>query len=277
MIIHGYVPDKFGSAIIVPLVKNRNADISQSSNYRGISLCPVISKVFEYCISLKFEEFLFSHNLQFGFKQNSGCGSAVYVMQQVIEYFRKRGSTVYLATLDASKAFDCVNHKILIDKLIERNTPLCLVNVISTWFTKLNAVVRWNGVLSLQFPLLCGVRQGGVLSPVLFNIYIDDLIKSLQSRALGCYIGTEFYGCIVYADDIGLLLMLASVMQVGRLTDELKKVRTELDTLTQLSQPADRSILLPDAQWPVLPATTAPTTSSHASAHDGKTLSLIHI
>ena len=103
----------------------------------------------------------------------------------------------------------------------------------------------------------------------MFNIYIDDLIKSLQSRALGCYIGMEFYGCIVYADDI--LLMLASVMQVGRLTDELKKVRTELDTLTQLSQPADRSILLPDAQWPVLPATTAPTTSSHASAHDGKT------
>lgn len=81
MIIHGYVPDKFGCAIIVPLVKNRNADMQmQSSNYRGISLCPVISKVFEYCISLKFEKFLYSHNLQFGFKQNSGCGSAVYVI-----------------------------------------------------------------------------------------------------------------------------------------------------------------------------------------------------
>ena len=52
MIIHGYVPDKFGSAIIVPLVKKRNTDISQSSNYRGISLCPVISKVFEYIASV---------------------------------------------------------------------------------------------------------------------------------------------------------------------------------------------------------------------------------
>jgi len=52
--------------------------------------------------------------------------------------------------------------------------------LLAVGFFKLDAVIRWNGVLSYQFSLLCGVRQGGVLSPLLFHIYIDDLYKSIH-------------------------------------------------------------------------------------------------
>ena len=74
------------------------------------------------------------------------------------------------------------------------------------------AVVRWNGVLYHSFSVVLGVCQVGVLSPVMFNVYIDDLIRRLESDRLGCCVNGIYIGCIVYADDI--LLLSASVASV---------------------------------------------------------------
>jgi len=72
----------------------------------GLLLSPVVSKLFEFCIGNKFSDFLGSSHLQFGFKKGSGCLAAVFTMQQVIQYYLKRGSNVFVTALDASKAFD---------------------------------------------------------------------------------------------------------------------------------------------------------------------------
>ena len=76
------------------------------NNYRAITVSCVISKVFELCITNKFKDLLCSHPLQFGFKKGSGCQNAIFTMQQCINYFTQRGSTVFISALDASKAFD---------------------------------------------------------------------------------------------------------------------------------------------------------------------------
>jgi len=85
---------------------------------------------------------------------------------------------VYIAAIDASKAFDQVNHNVLFRKLVKRGAPSCFVGVLMNWYNKLESSVRWNGVLSSSFRVLCGVRQGCILSPLLFNVYVDELIES---------------------------------------------------------------------------------------------------
>jgi hypothetical protein len=217
MIKHGHVPDQFGLGIVVPLIKNKNGDLCQSDNYRGITVSPVISKIFETCLYDKFHQFLASHDLQLGFKKGVGCGPAVFTVQQIVKYFTSRGSSVFITAVDASKAFDRVNHVKLVTKLQERNVPACLINVISSWYNKLYSVVRWNGTLSKKFQVRCGVRQGGILSPILFNIYVDDLIDSLQRSGYGCYVKHTFFGCIMYADD--LIIMSPSLHGLQNLLD----------------------------------------------------------
>ena len=106
---------------------DKHGDASRLENCRGITLCSVLAKLFEMCLLDKFGKFLCSHDLQFGFKVGMGCSHAVYVVQQVINYFNKRGSTVYIAALDASKAFDRIDHKILVNKLLHRDVPLCFL------------------------------------------------------------------------------------------------------------------------------------------------------
>jgi len=76
-----------------------------------------------------------------------------------------------MAAIDATKAFGRVCHVKLFKKLVERNVPDCLIAVPCDWYDRLYAVVRWNGVTNHMFPVKCGVRHGGVLSPWLFNIY----------------------------------------------------------------------------------------------------------
>ena len=86
--------------------------------------------------------------------------------------------------------------------------PYRFIRVLHNWYSKLASVVKWNDVFSYPFSVYCGVRQDGVLSPLMFNIYVDDLIHQLEASN-GCYVTGKFFGCIMYADD--LLLLSATV------------------------------------------------------------------
>ena len=138
------------------------------------------------------------------------------MFQQTVKYFRSLNSTVFVTAVDASKAFDRINHITLLQKLKERLLPACFIRVISCWYDKLYSVVRWNSVYSREFKACAGVRQGSILSPILFNVYVDDLIVQLSNSGYGCHIGCSFMGCR-YADD--LLLMSPSIIGMQHLLD----------------------------------------------------------
>lgn len=85
-----------------------------------------------------------SYSLDFK-KQN---GPPVFIFQEVVSYFAGRNNQVYIPAVDASKAFDRLNHKILLNKLYARKLPLCFINIIQNWYSTLKSVVIWNDVFS---------------------------------------------------------------------------------------------------------------------------------
>ena len=119
LVLHGIVPTAFGQGIVIPLVKNTDGNIADSSNYRGITLSPVISKIFELLMMDMVKDKLVSSDLQFGFKPNSSCSHAILALQAGVKHICDNGGTVTLCALDISKAFDRVNFyglfKILVD------------------------------------------------------------------------------------------------------------------------------------------------------------------
>ena len=217
MLTHSYVPNAFGLGIVIPIVKNKHGDVSSIDNYRPITLSPVISKLFESLLLELYQPFLKTDNLQFGFKKDVGCSNAIFAVRQVIEYFNERGSNVYVAALDASKAFDRVNFYKLFSSLIHCGLPVHIIDSIVNWYSKLSIVVRWCGQLSAALSVLSGVRQGGILSPILFNLYVNTVITNLRKSGLGCHFRNSYIGCIMYADD--LILLSASVVELQSMLD----------------------------------------------------------
>ena len=98
-------------------------------------------------------------------------------------------------------------------KLLKENVSSVFVRLLESWYSKLHACVLWNGVIGSSFAVKCGVLQGGILSPLLFAIYIDDLIQDLRKSGYGSYIGRLFIGAIAYADNICLLSCFCTGLQ----------------------------------------------------------------
>jgi len=211
----------------VPLQKG-NKSCSKSltvDDFRGISISPVLSKVFEHCILSRFGTYFTSDN-QFGFKKSTGCSHAIYCARSVISHYVAGGSTVNLCALDISKAFDRMDHHGLYIKLMHRCIPENLLRVFENWFFKCYSCVRWFEADSVMYKVEIGVRQGGVLSPQFFAIYIDDIVNLVNKQGIGCFMHHVCASIILYADDI--LLMSPSVTGLQKL---LSVVESELNAL----------------------------------------------
>ena len=122
--------------------------------------------------------------------------------------YRRLNSNVYSCFLDTSKAFDLVNHYVLFDKLLKRGVPLYVVRILIFWYTSQTMYVRWNNVISSGFGVSNGVRQGGIPSPYIFCVYMDDLSIKLNDIKVGCTIGTTLINHLMYADDVVVLSLL---------------------------------------------------------------------
>lgn len=157
------------------------------------------------------------YSLVFVFRKGVGCQQALFALKSTVDYFTSRGSSVFAASLDISKAFDTVKHSELIDALTAAGVPSWITNVINEWYGKLYVVVRWCGNISHQFQILCGVRQGSMLSPSFFNTFINILIVALKLSDYGCHVNKCYVGCIFYADDI--ILLSASITGLQALLD----------------------------------------------------------
>ena len=167
-------------------------------DFRPISVTPILSRLVEKLIVQKYLRPAISNELikdQFAFRPTGSTTNAlVYFMHQVT-LLLENNSYVRCLLVDFSKAFDCVDHFILIEKLCKLNVPSCILNWIISFLTSRCQVTNLNGTYSSLQPINMGVVQGFGLGPTLYSIMESDLTTLSICNCL-----------FKYADDTNLLV-----------------------------------------------------------------------
>ena len=214
---HAFLPSVLTEVLITPVLKSKSFDKSEASSYRPIAVSTALSKIFEYMVHSRLKQFLYppdhlcsepsrsSRDNQFGFKKGVGTESCVFLLKESIRSYICKDSYVHCAFLDASKAFDRVNHRKLFEKLSEKGVPLYLLSLLRSWYSNQCMYIKWNNFVSEKFEITNGVRQGSLISPLLFTVYMEALSDALNVCNVGIYVGFQQLNHLLYADDLVLL------------------------------------------------------------------------
>jgi len=213
LINHGCIPEELAVSTVIPIPKSRTGGLAVSDNYRGICLSSIICKIIDLVILNRYVDNLSTSQLQFGFKAGRSTNMCTLLVKETISYYTNNSGSVYCCMLDATKAFDRVNYSKLFGILIDRKLPSVFVRFLLNMYTGHQTRVRWNGCFSDFIDVNNGVKQGGILSPILFCVYLDTLILKLVNSGVGCYMGHICLSVLAYADDLVLLAPSASAMR----------------------------------------------------------------
>ena len=121
---------------------------------------------------------------------------------------------MFLVLLDASRAFDQVQYVKLFRLPRKRGVCPLTCRFLAFMYTNQSLKVNWYGYYSNPFPSFNGVKQGGILSPILFCVYMDELISRLKQSGVGCFIRVIYLGSLGYADDLCLLALTRRATQI---------------------------------------------------------------
>ena len=213
MLIHGMSPSNMNRSVMLPIPKNKRISNKSSDNFRAISLQSVLCKILDIIILNREHCKLTTSELQFGFKSNHSTTLATSVLLETVDYYLNNRGCVYAVSLDATKAFDRVEYTRLFELLIDRNVNPVYTRLILNMYIEQRMCVKYNNTYSDWFSAANGVKQGGVLSPTLFSVYIDSMLNQLAENKVGCFVGDKFCGVVGYADDILLIAPSCNAMR----------------------------------------------------------------
>ena len=195
-IIHGTVSLNLLSCAFLPLLKNNLKNPAEVNSYRAIAGSSLLLKLFDQVILLLWGHIMTSDPLQFGYKANFSTTQCSWFVMEVASYFVRKRIPCIITLLDCTKAFDKVKFDILFSKLIQRKIPAIIIRVLVFVYEEQKAWVRWGNATSRSFDISNGTRQGSVLSPALFSLYMDDLLVKLRRSGVGCHLGNVFCGAV---------------------------------------------------------------------------------
>ena len=200
------LPDCLKVGLVVPIYKRQGKDPLLVSSYRGITLSSVLSKVLEIILlqrlSSPLEEQGFPDQLQTAYQKGVSCMDAIFATQETLTNHLRDGCQPYLCLFDIEKAFDSVELPILLQHLFYIGINGKLWRLIKNWYTNSTSRVRVNNQLSEPFTVERGVKQGLVLSPTLFLIVMDQLLKQLKEKKCGLSVCQTYAGAAIHADDL---------------------------------------------------------------------------
>ena len=194
-ILEGKFPDQLKIAKVTPVFKT--GDKTDPGNYRPISVLSCISKILEKIMYNRLYDYLTKNDIlfkkQFGFQKNHSTEHALLeLVSEISESFENNKCTLGIF-IDLSKAFDTVNHDILISKLRRYGITGTNLDWFENYLTNRKQCVTYDGLLTKTKRIVCGVPQGSILGPLLFLIYVNDLCKT-----------SKLFDFILFADDTNL-------------------------------------------------------------------------
>lgn len=194
--------------------ENSRTDVK---NYRPVSILPTLSKVLERVVFDQMEKYLTQKNLlydlQSGFRSAYSTDTCLTHLCDYIRQESEKGNYTGMVLLDLQKAFDTVDHSILLNKLQCLGFGQASLQWFRSYLSNRNQICDYDGVCSEPMQISCGVPQGSILGPLLFLIYVNDM-----PAAVNCKV-------ILYADDSSLLVSGRNISQIqDTLSDELSNI-----------------------------------------------------
>ena len=229
MLTHGCASDGLKISTLVPIPKNKRKSLNDSNNYRAIALSSVIGKLLDRIFLSKYCDSFATSDYQYGFKKQHSTVNCTFVANEIIQYYLNNSTNVYAVLLDASKAFDRVNYVKLFKLLLKRNLSPVVTRFLANLYTSQTIRVKWGNSTSDQAHVSNGVKQGGVISPILFIIYMDELLNKLCKSGIGCHVGSTYCGSLGYADDV--ILLAPTLQSLKKLLSICEKFAEDYDVL----------------------------------------------
>lgn len=201
------IPTEWQTAILIALHKKGEKMLCE--NYRGISLLCVASKIYERILERRLRKIIEPtlEDTQAGFRKGRNTQEWIFALRQLCEKTIKKQEKIYISAIDIQKAFDSVSREGMWDILERRQVPVELVQAIKSIYQRSKNVIRGRDFTSKEFITYKGVRQGSILSPLLFIIVMDEVAKTVKKRTSGVLIGYRRMRPVIirelmYADDL---------------------------------------------------------------------------
>ena len=215
----GLYPDSWSKAIIVPIYKKGNKNLVD--NYRGVSLLSILSKCYTYILNKRLVKWTKNKNLvveeQAGFRRGYSTTDHIFTLNAIVQKcLSKKGGKLYVCFIDLRKAFDSVSRDLLFNMLEERGLKGNFMNSIRAIYKSVKSCVRANNELSEFFECPVGLRQGCMLSPILFSLFINQVATYINvngKHGIQLMPGLLELFLLLFADDIVLLSLTANGLQ----------------------------------------------------------------
>ena len=205
----GNYPEIWTTSYIKPIHKVGNP--LNPSNFRGISIMNCIAKLFSIVLNNRLKNFIDKNNLikevQIAHKKGCRTTDHIFVLKTLIDQETKiNKSKLYACFVDFHKAFDSINRDLLLYKLLHFGIGGNFYQVIKNMYYNITSCVKIGNNLTTDFfKCLTGVRQGDVLSPLLFNLFVNDLPDIFEDSCFPPHLNDLSVNCLMYADDLVIL------------------------------------------------------------------------
>ena len=210
--------NQWSLSVINPIFKSGSK--SEPNNYRGISLLSCLGKLFTAILNQRLMQYALEKKIikteQLSFLQGNRTSDACIIINTLIQFYcHKNSKRIFSCFVDFQKAFDTIPRDLLFSKLLDHGVTGKFLNILKTLYLNDKCCVKVGNKITDVFEVNQGVKQGCILSPLLFNIFLSDIVPLFsKTECSPLQLGnTETIGCILWADDLVVLSETEDGMQ----------------------------------------------------------------